>query len=77
MPSFLSGRYSAVKVRKKLYVTDRLFERFYRADGSRSGGGSGLGLAIVANLCRRMGGSVEAAIDCGTLSIIVHLPAAE
>lgn len=56
---------------------DRLFERFYRADGSRSGGGSGLGLAIVANLCRRMGGSVEAAIDCGTLSIIVHLPAAE
>ena len=56
---------------------DRLFERFYRADGSRSGGESGLGLAIVANLCRRMGGSVEAAIDCGNLSIIVHLPAAE
>ncbi len=56
---------------------DRLFERFYRADGARSGGGSGLGLAIVASLCKRMGGSVEAAVDCGTLSIIVHLPAAE
>ena len=56
---------------------DRLFERFYRADGARSGSGSGLGLAIVASLCKRMGGSVEAAVDCGILSIIVHLPAAE
>ncbi len=56
---------------------DRLFERFYRVDGARSGSGSGLGLAIVASLCKRMGGSVEAAVDCGTLSIIVHLPAAE
>ena len=56
---------------------NRLFERFYRADGARSGGGSGLGLAIVASLCKRMGGSVEAAVDCGALSIVVHLPAAE
>lgn len=54
---------------------DRLFERFYRADGARSGGGSGLGLAIVANLCERMGGSVEAKVSCGILFIIVHLPA--
>lgn len=55
----------------------RLFERFYRADAARSGEGSGLGLAIVANLCRRMGGSVEAKVSHETLSIIVHLPVAE
>ena len=32
MPSFLSGRYSAVKVRKKLYVT--LVRVTYYADGA-------------------------------------------
>ncbi len=55
---------------------DRLFERFYRADGSRSGGGSGLGLAIVASLCRRMGGSATARVDGDGLAITVRLPAA-
>lgn len=56
---------------------DRLFDRFYRADGARSGGGSGLGLAIVASLCRRMGGSVEARVDDGVLTIAVALPSAQ
>ncbi len=42
---------------------NRLFDRFYCADGARSGGGSGLGLAIVAQLCRTMGVSVTAHID--------------
>ena len=32
VPSFLSGRYSAVKVRKKLYVTPRREERAYAGD---------------------------------------------
>ncbi len=54
---------------------ERLFERFYRADSARSGGGSGLGLAIVASLCERMGGSAEARIEDGALSITVTLPA--
>ena len=56
---------------------DRLFDRFYRADGARSGGGSGLGLAIVSSLCRRMGGSVEARVDDGVLTIAVALPSAQ
>ena len=40
---------------------ERIFERLYRADPSRSrtgGGGSGLGLAIVAAIVRRHGGDV-------------------
>jgi signal transduction histidine kinase len=38
----------------------RAFERFYRADPSRSGGGSGLGLAIVQELAAAHGGTAHA-----------------
>lgn len=43
-------------------AASQVFDRFYRADPSRSregGGGSGLGLAIVAALVRAHGGDVE------------------
>ena len=38
---------------------DRIWERFYRADESRSEEGSGLGLAMVAALVKAHGGRTE------------------
>ena len=55
-----------------------LFDRFYRAEGSRSRttGGSGLGLSICKNIAEAHGGSIESGHSpLGGLSIRVHLPA--
>ena len=53
--------------------TNKLFDRFYRAETARSGEGSGLGLAIVAHLVDEMGGEVQAWLDQSTLTIEIIL----
>jgi signal transduction histidine kinase len=55
---------------------ERIFERFYRVDESRSGGGAGLGLAIAAWIVREHGGEIVAANnDRGGATFSVDLPA--
>ena len=57
---------------------ERVFDRFYRADPSRSGPGSGLGLAIARAVAQQHGGSVQAANrPDGGASLTVRLPAAD
>jgi two-component system, OmpR family, sensor kinase len=53
----------------------RVFERFYRGDGSLASG-SGLGLAIARELAERMGGRLEAESDEGQTVFRLVLPAA-
>jgi signal transduction histidine kinase len=60
----------------------RLFDRFYKADSSRSGGGSGLGLAIARENARLLGGDIEVWSEVGmgsrfTLRIPVTQPLRE
>ena len=57
----------------------RLFDRFFRVDGSRSRqtGGSGLGLAICRAIVEAHGGAISAAASpLGGLAVTVALPAA-
>ncbi len=57
---------------------ERVFERFYRADPSRSGPGSGLGLSLVSAIVRAHGGtaSVRTPFSGGAV-FRVELPALE
>ncbi len=60
-------------------VRDRIFERFYRADPSRTATGvhAGLGLAIVKEYVDRLGGSISVESEPGAgSSFCVRLPAA-
>lgn len=54
-----------------------IFERFFRAERSRSReqGGAGIGLAIVKQIVEAHGGEVEAESSPGMTRIMLHLPA--
>ena len=59
---------------------DKLFDRLYRVESSRSreSGGVGLGLAICRNIVKAHGGEIEAGeSELGGLRISVHLPVSE
>ena len=53
---------------------DRLKERFFRADSSRTGEGSGLGLSITDSLCTAQGGRFEIETDADLFKALVYLP---
>ena len=54
---------------------ERVFERFYRADPSRTGPGSGLGLSIVRDLARAHGGAAWAEdVAPHGARVVVRLP---
>ena len=55
---------------------ERIFEKFYRADASRSSqtGGAGLGLAIAKQIVELHGGTISAASDRSNTRFIVTLP---
>ena len=57
---------------------DKLFERFYRTEGSRNraSGGSGLGLAICVNIVEAHGGTIrgENASPRGGARFVIELP---
>lgn len=59
-----------------LHAADRLFDRFYRVDPSRSrqSGGNGLGLAIVKELVEREKGNVWLETDSTYHRFFIRVP---
>lgn len=74
------GRCAALRVENRgetipAEKLQHIFDRFYRADESRSGGeGFGLGLAIAQSIAQSHGGSIGCASEEGVTRFIVTLP---
>ena len=56
---------------------DRIFDRFYMADQSRSGKNTGLGLSIVKSFMDKMNGEISGHLNDGQLSIVCKWKAVE
>ncbi|WP_102272850.1 sensor histidine kinase [Cytobacillus massiliigabonensis] len=56
---------------------NRMFDRFYMADQSRSGRSTGLGLSIVKSFMEKMDGTISGHLNDGQLSIICEWRAVE
>lgn len=74
-----SGKLAVFKISNRLkYAFDadvqRLTERFYQANASRTSGNSGLGLSIVHSAVQRLGGSMEVKIEENYLAIRLYFP---
>lgn len=57
-------------------IQERIFDKFYRLDHSRSGqsGGSGLGLAIAAEIIKVHRGTIRVQSETGLTTFILQLP---
>lgn len=53
---------------------ERVFDRFYKADSSRSEQGTGLGLSIAQLLVEKMGGSISAYLNDDSIVIQLDFP---
>jgi len=53
--------------------TEKIFERFYTADLSRTGKNTGLGLAIARELTVQMSGKITASAEGELLAVRIYL----
>ncbi|HEY1830815.1 MAG TPA: HAMP domain-containing sensor histidine kinase [Acidimicrobiales bacterium] len=55
---------------------ERIFDRFYQGNRSRSGGGTGLGLSIVRAIAEALGGKARVGRPTGGAELVVEIPLA-